>query len=351
VSAGRPYLSVVAVSRNDNHGGDLLRRMRIFVSGLLQQADRHGPDCELILVEWNPPADRPPLAEALPWPTKPGRCRVRIITVPAERHRRFRHAEALPLFQMLGKNVGIRRAAAPFVLATNIDLLFNDGLMRFFAAGRLDPARMYRIDRHDASADVPDDEPVDRQLAFCEANLLRVNTRFGTRNLRTGRLTGVHGRLGGPLTRLADAVTERLSPGLVARPLALHTNACGDFTLMSAERWAAVRGYPEMPVFSMQLDSLLCYQAHHAGTTETMLGGPMRAYHVEHASGSGFTPEGAAALYERIDRAGIVRVGSGLLYDWALHMRRTGRPIVFNEADWGLADEEFPETRPVEARP
>ncbi len=49
-----PYLSVVATARNDNHGGNMLRRMQIFVNGFLEQCRRHQLDAELILVEWNP---------------------------------------------------------------------------------------------------------------------------------------------------------------------------------------------------------------------------------------------------------------------------------------------------------
>jgi hypothetical protein len=62
-----PYLSVVATSRNDNHGGNMLRRMQIFINGLSEQCRRHQLDAELILVEWNPPSDNPSLAEVLSW--------------------------------------------------------------------------------------------------------------------------------------------------------------------------------------------------------------------------------------------------------------------------------------------
>ena len=37
----QPYLSVVATARNDNHGGDLLYRIRVFVNGLVAQCERH----------------------------------------------------------------------------------------------------------------------------------------------------------------------------------------------------------------------------------------------------------------------------------------------------------------------
>ena len=46
---------------------------------------------------------------------------------------------------------------------------------------------------------------------------------------------------------------------------ALHTNGCGDFTLMSRDAWFALRGYPELPTFSMFIDSLFVYMAYWHG--------------------------------------------------------------------------------------
>src|SRR5262245_4257176 len=171
----RLHLSVVATSRNDDHGGSLLHRMQHFVDGLVEQARRHHLSVELILVEWNPPAERPPLAEALRWPAPDRHCEIRIVTVPPEVHARLEHGAALPLFQMIAKNVGIRRARGRYVLATNIDILFSDSLMRFLR-DELRPGRLYRADRCDVPTDVPRGVPFDEVLAFCHRQMFRINT-------------------------------------------------------------------------------------------------------------------------------------------------------------------------------
>lgn len=136
---------------------------------------------------------------------------------------------------------------------------------------------------------------------------------------------------------------------MLQSPVRLHTNACGDFTLLAAERWAALRGHPELEMFSMHLDSLFCYMAHHSGVRERVLSDPMRIYHIEHGIGSGFTPEGAQALYSRIDSAGIPRLEHDQMLDLAIKMRRQGRPIMFNSENWGLANDALPETLVVKA--
>jgi hypothetical protein len=186
--AMEPYLSLVVTARNDDHGGNLLGRMQAFVSGWIEQACRYQIPSELIIVEWNPPPGRPGLADALRWPDDLGPCEVRFVEVPPEIHARYDHGKALPLYQMIAKNVGIRRARGCFVLATNIDILVSSELAAFLGKQQLDGDRMYRIDRHDAMNEVPLDRSIEEQLEYCRTHLIRVNTREGTFNVsRDGR--------------------------------------------------------------------------------------------------------------------------------------------------------------------
>lgn len=174
-----PYLSVVAAARNDNHGGNMLRRMQIFINGLLEQCRRYQLSAELIIVEWNPPSDKPRLAEALTWSKKDELCQIRIIEVPPDVHQQFNHSATLPLFQMIAKNVGIRRARGEFVLATNIDLLFSDELFSFLASKQLKSGKMYRLDRYDVESEVPLEASLEEQLEYCKTHLIRINRRDG----------------------------------------------------------------------------------------------------------------------------------------------------------------------------
>ena len=90
--AGTPYLSIVATSRNDNHGGDALKRMTMFVNGLIAQTNRHKLPAELIMVEWNPPEDKPLLHTALPKPRDADCLILRYVIVPKAIHQRFGRA-------------------------------------------------------------------------------------------------------------------------------------------------------------------------------------------------------------------------------------------------------------------
>ena len=178
-SSTEPYLSVVLATRNDDHGGNPLWRLQAFVDTFDAQCRRTGLDAEVIIVEWNPPVGRPRLIDVLPLP-RHSACAYRFVEVPPELHATLSHADALPLFQMIAKNVGIRRAQGAFVLATNIDIIFSNELVEFMARRELAPGFLYRLDRHDVESRLPLDQPVELRMEYCRSHQLRVNRRSGT---------------------------------------------------------------------------------------------------------------------------------------------------------------------------
>jgi hypothetical protein len=344
-AARPPQLSVVATSRNDEHGGHLLARMQLFIRGLAEQAERFGLPVELIVVEWNPPADRPPLAEALDWQAGDN-FRPQVISVPREVHRTFPNADELPLFQMIGKNVGIRRSTAPFVLATNIDILLSDELFKFLQT-HLRAGAMYRVDRHDVLAELGGSElPTPDQ---CRA--LPV--------IREHRLDGLRYPNGAPPVAQAQPRRERLGVKPALNELArmtgaawdrlvlpkLHTSGCGDFTLASRETWFAMEGYPEWPIFSWHLDGVVLYQAYAGGVEMVNLEPPLVAYHLEHGEGSGWTPE-SRRLWDRLDAAGIPYLSTPAYRSLARKIVRGRGFHPVNGPDWGLAPLELADTHP-----
>lgn len=353
-SQATPYLSLVAASRNDDHGGDPLRRTQIFVNCFARQCEKHRLPAELILVDWNPVPDRPGLAAVLNAPAGTTYCQLRVITVPAVLHHRLKYADRISFFQMIAKNAGIRRARGRFILATNIDIIFSDELMQFIARQQLDPKKMYRVDRHDIQAGLAENLSVDETLAYAWTNPIRQHRRIGPQSLLK-QLYGdqSHQRVVTPdpefSRRFAD--TRALRHGDAwqleierAAPMAnLHTNACGDFKLISREGWEAIRGYPEFEAFSFNIDSMGLVAAHYAGYTEVTLLPPCVAFHIEHSLGSGWTPEGAAKLFARLRRAGVLNPEWPVLLPLVDQMRREQRTLEFNHAGWGLAAFELPE--------
>lgn len=397
-------LSIVVTARNDDHGGNFLSRMQTFLTSFLLQAEAFKLHAELIIVEWNPPADRPRLREVLQWPLETQYCRVRIIEVGESLHRRFRYSQEIPLFQMIAKNAGIRRAVGKFILATNVDILFTNEWVRFLTEKDLQPTVLYRMNRLDVPLEVSSKPLIALRLTFCHENKVRINARSGTFSIRpfyrrwhlpdeglewlskglyqwenfchrwkskASRQYWIH-----KLVEFKELMTwfcpdekkrKKISawikemrdlPALgrcwilklkkIRRKLKLqgmkklHTNACGDFTLLSREGWHRLRGYPELEMFSIHLDSVFCQMAHYAGMKEVVLKAPCRMYHMDHHSG--WNPDQIAGVIDTMKKKEVPMLENDQYTAWVEQMYEQKSPLVFNEENWGLADYALKET-------
>ncbi|PWU07774.1 MAG: hypothetical protein C5B47_05630 [Verrucomicrobia bacterium] len=342
-----PYLSIIAASRNDDHGGNPLYRTQIFVDSFLQQCERHQLCAELILVEWNPPQDRPSLAEAIDWRYQNSWVECRVITVPFERHILLRFARALPLFQMIAKNVGIRRAQGEFILATNIDVLFSEELMSTLAKRILRADRHYRCDRFDISHQIPKDVSLDEKLQFARANLVCCHHRKRLSNIADLQTKGA------PLKAIFNAAlktgqfeveTNEGISTLTAKPDVplrwLHLDACGDFALLHRNGWQEIHGYAEFELFSLHIDSLGLMAAHRSRLYEAWFPPPAVCYHINHAYDSGFDPLNPKPMFERLEKQGI----SWLDFEVIQPLLKEKQFMQFNTEKWGLRDIPLDET-------
>jgi hypothetical protein len=128
------------------------------------------------------------------------------------------------------------------------------------------------------------------------------------------------------------------------RPANLHQNGCGDFQLMAREHWFELRGYPEFQMFSMNIDGFFTSMAHSAGVQEQALESPLCIYHLEHEKGSGWTPEGEAALRKRIAESGITWLENETVHILGTYMEWFGRPMILNGSGWGFGEKVLPDT-------
>jgi len=128
-------LSIVTSGRNDGHAGDFIERMN-------RSFETLPPGAEIIMVEWNPPEDRPPLASEIKYHG------VRVITVPQDLHSQMHGHDWLPFFEYRAKNVGIRRSAGEWVLCMNPDILLSSEI-RECLYGNLYETSFYTAPRHD----------------------------------------------------------------------------------------------------------------------------------------------------------------------------------------------------------
>lgn len=133
-------IAAVMVGRNDDYMPDFAQRLHATIAWNI----RHLVD-EVIFVEWNPPAERPLLASSLTveFPE------VRAYVVPEEIHRTVCHNPKLPLMEYHAKNVGIRRAQAPWIIATNADVAFGGDAIQTMRRSLTSPDVAWTAERTD----------------------------------------------------------------------------------------------------------------------------------------------------------------------------------------------------------
>ncbi len=291
-------LSVVTAGRNDNHGGNFLQRMFWSVRSLSHIAKSPSISMEYICVEWNPDENNLPLhsLEHIWKPLIHDKFSMRFIVVPNNVHQTIRNSDKLNFFQMIAKNVGIRRAKHNTILATTSDVIFNSMFSEIFSnhASRAD--RFYRCRRVDVDNGMNQNIGLAQQLQYC-----------------------------------ADHILRTYEPPKGGR---IYMEACGDFTMALNKAWATTRGYLELPIFSIHLDSVWALSAIRYNLNQFILPKSAVIYHVEHSDS--WTPKHIQELKNKVTTNKIPMLSTEQAFRLAREINVTGMP--YNEDNWGLID-------------
>ena len=321
------FLSVVAAARNDDYGGDFLSRLQVFVNLLAYQFTTFGIDGELLLVDWNPPKDKPLLKDALTWPRN---LKARVFVVGNEIHDKFPNPRNVTMFQFIASNAAIRRSSGRYILATNADVIFNTELAEFLASQKLDSDCFYRADRYDVFDKIPFTSSPLEILSFCSTHFSKADLRGGSIDVPCQQSTKL-GQLRWEIRRSAHEIQSRYRrvgfyrEGVhLLRRLddVLYGNASGCFTLMSRENWFYLKGSSEDPLIFLA-DSYLISAAFAMGLHQVQLPSSLRMYHLDHQRVWTQWPYAHRAYLE-----------------WLRDTRQmlsSKKPIIYNDDNWGLA--------------
>lgn len=332
----QPYLSIIATTRNDNHGGDLLARTTCFVKGIYHQAKKFNLPLELIIVEWNPPKDKPLLKNVLPQPSKDDLVTLRYIILPENLHKEYRFHQQIPLYQMIAKNIGIRRAKGEFILCTNIDLIFSDECFKKIAEKKLKENNFYRANRCDVPKEVMNIKSIDEQLKYSEKNIInRLGRIYNYKNVNS--FPGIFFRY--PFILLIIDKTIELLKKVSRSKFNLYVldfAACGDFTLMSKKDWLRIQGYCELDMYSLHVDSMALISAASIGMNQKLFPENACSYHIYHENGweSNYNmPEDRIRFLVKRPALDWYTV-----YDVGQQLAKLGKPFELNNDNWGYSD-------------
>ncbi len=246
-----PYVSFVTWGRNDSYTPEYTQRASRAVSFLARQLETAGLDSEIVFVEWNPVPGKRMLMEELGVPASLKHVSVRGVVVGSQYHARYQGANERGIHSGEASNVGIRRARGQFITPKASDTIYSNELIARIARRDLDPETMYRVNRHDI---------VDASLfAVPDAALLDA------------------------LASAESLCNDYIKQSRHWKIRDLHTNACGDFTLMSRSRWHQIRGHwLDETVLALDLDSLAMHAAAAYGVKECRWPPECRVYKPAH---------------------------------------------------------------------
>ncbi|NBR14672.1 MAG: glycosyltransferase family 2 protein, partial [Crocinitomicaceae bacterium] len=145
-----PYLSIVLTGRNDNYGGDFLKRLQDFFDWNSALFESFKIVTEIVFVNWNPIENEPSILELIQFPKYKKYVQIRIITIPVELHESFVNPKVrrtVPIFEFIAKNVGVKRANGEFILCLNADVLLHPKIVEFIADKKLKKEFYYRANR------------------------------------------------------------------------------------------------------------------------------------------------------------------------------------------------------------
>ena len=220
----KPYISVVITTRNDNYGDNMLQRLHMFVQSLDHHAEKYPDLFELIIVEWNPPADTDPLQSIVPVCKN---LRIKIVTVPSTYHHLSNKS---PMDEFKAKNVGIRKSTGEFVLITNPDVIISYDMVNFLTEKTLEDNLVYRCDRYDFDGTGIDQVEPSNYMKFALTKIFCLHAIDGATSSRVEI----------DISKIKDKIPVSNHNGV-----ALHTNAAGDFILLSRKSLQNVEGLYE----------------------------------------------------------------------------------------------------------
>ena len=271
MSTDQPYLSIITASRNDDFAGGIIPRLEYTINILLEQLDRYKVESEIILVDYNYVLNRPKLKEAIHLHQETEYCTVRMIEVAPSYHQRYRYWEKLPVYMAVAVNVGYRRARGAFCVQRASDVIWSEDLLQTISQKKLREDRIYRCSRVDVSKEILQTKPqtILDIMDFCENNVLQIFSQSNS---------------------YGEGFPE------------LHTNACGDFELMSRALFGIIHGFYEEQdrIGSFYADGVLLFCAYAAGAMEEFLPDSHCVYKIVHGYTTGSRHKTVLRPFEKI---------------------------------------------------
>ncbi|MEM1296763.1 MAG: hypothetical protein AAGH89_15465 [Verrucomicrobiota bacterium] len=278
------------VSRNDNYGGNLLERSTYCLQSAISTFD------EVFYVDWNSPTNS--LLEDVKAHLS-FRGNLKHIVVSPAMAESFLEGdqEAQRCCEVLGRNIGIRRATGDWIVSTNIDIIMPERKVLVNRFQKLDEGTFYTVARRDVTLE---------EIAAFHGNDELNYSDFGPLQ------DHLVGRNIGPRAPIPEEIGDKHS----------LIDCCGDFQMAHRNVWNTIRGFEERFTGALYTDTNVQKKAWQYGhAPEAIFDLPV--FHIDHGKGSGGLHESGSVRRNDIKQA---------IYSKA---------VTTNGDDWGFSEEDL----------
>ena len=246
-------ISAVIVSRNDGYGGHLNERATYCFNSAIDTYD------EVIYVDWNSET------HSLLYDIKDniqfkGNFKHIVITPEIASILTNGDPNAQKCCEVLGRNIGLRRAKGDYLVSTNIDIIHPKRNQLEEIIANLDPKTFYTISRRHTDWNMIK-EFHNGEIPFAEWKSLREHliTNSEERHFEEETVSGDNYSI---------------------------INCCGDYQIASREVWNTIRGFEEALIYSLYADTNVQKKALMHGFGLKAIYNPA-LFHIEHGRGGG----------------------------------------------------------------
>jgi len=245
-------ISAVIVSRNDNYGGHLNERATYCFNSAIDTYD------EVIYVDWNSPT------HSLLYDIKDniqfkGNFKHIVISPEIASILTNNDPNAQKCCEVLGRNIGLRRATGDYLISTNIDIIHPERNQLEEIITNSDYNTFYTIGRRGMDWDMIKNFH-NGEIIFDKWKELR---EFYIKNSKES-------------FHLKDLVNDKYS--LIA--------CCGDYQIASKKIWNEIRGFEEDLIYSLHADTNVQKKAVEHGFKLEAIYNPA-LFHIDHGKGGG----------------------------------------------------------------
>ncbi len=248
-------LSAVIVSRNDNYGGNLIERSSYCFNSMIDTFD------EVFYIDWNSET-KSLLNEVKQNIQFKGNFHHIVIEPKIAKMLTNFDAEAQKCCEVLGRNIGIRRATGDWIVSTNIDIIEPRRKDHEDTINQLDKNTFYTVSRRDA--ELPNIQQFNKDNNYEEYK--------NWKDVREYLINNSEERHYEEKTMQGDDYSM--------------VNCCGDFQLAPNNIWNDIRGMEEDLIYALYADTNVQKKAVMHGYGLKAIYNPA-FFHINHGRGGG----------------------------------------------------------------